>query len=98
VPSRPDAGAMSVENECDEIEPGPAAVVPGCDRPTGYQIRVRGELDTGWSDWFAGVRVAVEGGDTVLVGRMDQATLYGALRRVRDLGLPLICVSPSEDP
>jgi hypothetical protein len=64
----------------------------------GYQIRVRGELDAGWSDWFTGVRVAVEGGDTLLLGRMDQATLHGVLRRVRDLGLPLISVFPLEDP
>jgi hypothetical protein len=64
----------------------------------GYQIRVRGELDAGWSDWFAGVRVAVDGGDTLLFGRMDQATLHGVLRRVRDLGLPLISVFPLEDP
>jgi hypothetical protein len=77
----------------DEIEPG-----PGCHRAVCYQIRVRGELDPGWSDWFAGLRVAAEGGDTVLVGRMDQAALHGALRRVRDLGLPLISVSRLEDP
>ena len=63
----------------------------------GYQIRVRGELDAGWSDWFAGLRIATDGGDTLLVGRLDQATLHSVLKRVRDLGLPLISVLPLED-
>ena len=69
----------------EEAERGPAGAV-------SYRIRVRGELDTGWSEWFAGLRVAADGGDTVLTGRMDQATVHAALRRIRDLGLPLISV------
>jgi hypothetical protein len=77
----------------DAIEPDPGSYSAVC-----FRIRVRGELDTGWSDWFTGLHVAAEGGDTLLVGRMDQATLHRALRRVRDLGLPLISVSRSEDP
>jgi len=77
----------------EEIEPGPGSLRAEC-----YQIRVRGELDDGWSDWFAGLRVAAEGGDTLLVGPMDQAALHAALRRVRDLGLPLISVFRLEDP
>ncbi len=62
-----------------------------------YQIRVRGGLGTSWSDWFAGLRIVAERGDTLLVGAMDQAALHAALRRVRDLGVPLVSVSRSED-
>jgi hypothetical protein len=71
---------------------------PGSDRAVCYRIRLRGELDAGWSDWFAGLQVTADDGDTVLAGSMDQATLHGVLRRVRDLGLPLISVSRREDP
>jgi hypothetical protein len=80
----------------DEIEPGQPG--QGDLRTVWYQIRVRGELGAGWSDWFAGLRVAAEQGDTLLVGPMDQAALHAALRRVRDLGLPLISVFPLEEP
>ena len=76
----------------DETEPA-----PGCDGQVCYRIRVRGEFGTSWSDWFAGLRVVAERGDTLLVGRMDQATLHAVLRRVRDLGLPLVSVSQLED-
>jgi len=75
-----------------EIEPG-----AGRDRPACYRIRLRGELTPGWSDWFAGLRVTAGGGETLLVGRMDQATLHGVLKRVRDLGVPLISVLPEEE-
>jgi hypothetical protein len=62
-----------------------------------YRIRVAGELDAEWSEWFTGLRVVAADGETLLVGRMDQATLYGVLKRVRDLGLRLISVIRSED-
>jgi len=75
-----------------EMEP-----VPGSDGPVCYQIRVKGELGANWSDWFAGLRVVAERGDTLLIGGMDQAALHAALRRVRDLGLPLVSVSRLED-
>jgi hypothetical protein len=61
-----------------------------------YEIRVAGRLGTEWSDWFAGLRVTVEDGDTLLGGPLDQAALHGVLRRVRDLGLPLISVERVE--
>ena len=73
----------------DEIEPGTAT-----SRAATYEIRVRGHLGPGWSDWFSGLRVTLgDDGDTLLVGPLDQAALHGALRRVRDLGMPLISVT-----
>ncbi|MBL8092738.1 MAG: hypothetical protein JNL73_01125 [Anaerolineales bacterium] len=57
-----------------------------------YEIRVEGHLDRQWEEWFAGLRVSLEAtGDTLLTGPLtDQAALYGVLKRVRDLGLPLV--------
>jgi hypothetical protein len=56
-----------------------------------YEIRVRGELGPAWSDWFAGLVVADgDSGETVMTGVLDQAALHAALRRIRDLGLPLV--------
>jgi hypothetical protein len=73
----------------DEIEPNPET-----SRTATYEIRVRGRLGAAWSDWFAGLRVTLEDdGDTLLAGLLDQAALHGVLRRVRDLGLPLIAVT-----
>ncbi len=67
-------------------------------QPTVYQIRVKGHLGPGWTDWFEGLTVTLEkGGDTLLTGPVvDQAALYGLLRRVRDLGMPLVSVGPVE--
>jgi hypothetical protein len=68
------------------------------DGPTSYQIQVPGELDARWSDWAAGMTLAVEsGGDglpvTTLTGTVDQAALQSVLRRLYSLGLPLISVT-----
>ena len=64
----------------------------GLDRPMVYQIRINGHLGPQWTDWFGGVTIALEdNGDTLLTGPVvDQAALYGLLRKVRDLGMPLI--------
>lgn len=66
------------------------------DRPTFYQIRIRGHLDQQWEDWFDGMAVApAEDGDTLLTGPVDdQAALLGLITRVRDLGIPLVWVKP----
>jgi len=66
-----------------------------------YQIRIKGHLGSQWSDWFGGLTITLEdNGDTCLRGPVvDQAALHGMLRRVRDLGMPLIsvcCVEPSQ--
>ncbi len=66
--------------------------------PTVYQIRLRGHLHSEWTDWFGGLAVALEdNGDTLLTGPVvDQAALYGLLKKVRDLGMPLVSVNPVE--
>ncbi len=63
-----------------------------------YQIRIEGHLDRRWTDWLGGLDIASEeGGDTLLTGPVaDQAALHGLLRKVRDLGMPLISVSRVE--
>lgn len=59
-----------------------------------YQIRVEGHLGQQWTDWFDGMTITLEAGDTLLCGAMpDQARLYGVLKKVRDLGMPLISVN-----
>ena len=61
-----------------------------------YQIRIKGHLDSQWSDWFEGLTISLEdNGDTLLIGPViDQAALHGLLKKVRDLGMPLISVCP----
>jgi hypothetical protein len=67
-------------------------------QPVVYQIRIKGHLDHEWTDWFEGLTVTLyDNGDTLLTGLVvDQAALHGLLKKVRDLGLPLVSVSPIE--
>ena len=62
------------------------------DQPMVYQIRVKGHLGPQWTDWFGGLTITLEdNGYTLLTGPVvDQAALHGLLRKVRDLGMPLI--------
>ena len=64
--------------------------------PQVYQIRIKGHLGHEWSDWFEGLTItALDNGETLFTGAVaDQAALYGLLKKVRDLGLPLLSVSP----
>ena len=64
-------------------------------RPGRYEIRLKGHLDNRWSDWFEGLTITLEdNGETLLAGPVvDQAALHGLLRKVRDLGLPLVAVN-----
>jgi len=61
---------------------------------SNYIIRVRGRLDEQWSGWFEGMRISLEDdGTTVLSGYLeDQAALFGVLKKIRDLGLPLLSI------
>jgi hypothetical protein len=65
-------------------------------KPTVYKIRVKGHLGPEWSDWFEGLTITLEeDGNTLLTGLViDQAALHGLLKKVRDLGLPLLSVCP----
>lgn len=60
-----------------------------------YEIRLKGQLDDQWAEWFEGMTISLaEDGDTLLTGPVvDQAALHGLLKKVRDLGLPLISVN-----
>ena len=62
------------------------------DQPMVYQIRIKGHLGPQWADWFGGLSITLEDdSETLLTGPVvDQAALYGLLRKVRDLGMPLI--------
>ena len=64
-------------------------------QPLDYQIRIKGHLGREWTDWFGGLTLTLEdNGETLLTGPVvDQAALHGLLRKVRDLGVPLLSVS-----
>ena len=67
-------------------------------QPVVYQIRIKGHLGRQWTDWFEGLTITLEeDGNTLLTGPViDQAALHGLLKKVRDLGMPLVSVSPVE--
>jgi hypothetical protein len=69
-----------------EMDPG---------QPMVYQIRIKGQPGHQWTDWFEGLTITLEdNGETLLTGPVvDQAALHGVLRKVRDVGMPLISVN-----
>ena len=64
-------------------------------QPRVYQIRIKGHLGSQWVEWFGGLTITVEeNGDTLITGLVvDQAALYGLLKKVRDIGMPLLSVN-----
>ncbi len=66
--------------------------------PGHYEIRIKGHLDDRWADSFAGLTITrEESGETLLSGQVvDQAALHGLLRKVRDLGMPLVSINRIE--
>lgn len=70
---------------------------PDTPQPTIFKIRIKGQLDSQWTDWFEGLTITLDdNGDTLITGPVvDQAALHGLLKKVRDLGMPLISVCPS---
>jgi hypothetical protein len=64
------------------------------DEPGLYEIRLKGHLEKRWTLWFEGMTITLEeNGDTLLSGLVvDQPALHGLLRKVRDLGMPLVAV------
>jgi hypothetical protein len=72
------------------------------DEPGLYEIRIKGHLDDRWASWFGNLTLKREdNGETLLTGPVvDQAALHGLLRKVRDLGMPLLSVThvrPGQD-
>jgi hypothetical protein len=67
-------------------------------QPMVYQIRIKGHLGHQWTDWFEGLTITLEeDGDTLLTGPVvDDAALHGLLKKVRDLGMPLLSVNRVE--
>lgn len=65
------------------------------DQPMVYQIRIKGHLSSRWTEWFEGLTITLEeDGDTLLTGTViDQAALHGLLKKVRDLGMPLLSLN-----
>jgi hypothetical protein len=74
----------------NELEPKPTP-----SQPMVYQIRLKGHLDSQWTDWFEGLTITLEkDGNTLLTGPLvDQSALHGLLKKVRNLGMPLISIS-----
>ena len=64
-------------------------------QPIAYQIRIKGHLGRQWMNWFEGLTITLEeDGNTLLSGLViDQAALHGILKKVRDLGMPLLSVN-----
>ena len=71
-------------------------MVTGHTPPEIYEIRLQGHLEMRWASWFDGMTISLtDDGDTVLTGPVaDQAALHGLLKKVRDLGIPLLSVWP----
>ncbi len=68
--------------------------------PGLYEIRIQGHLDYRWTAWFDGLSISNESdGNTVIRGEVvDQSALHGLLQKVRDIGLPLVSVTPIASP
>ena len=64
-------------------------------QPIVYQIRIKGHLGSQWTEWFEGLTITLEEDDnTLLTGTViDQAALHGLLKKVRDLGIPLLSIN-----
>lgn len=74
----------------------------GPGEPAIYQIRIKGHLGNQWKGWFKDMTIKLEDdGETLLTGPVsDQAALHGLLKRIRDMGMPLLAVNfvePNQD-
>jgi hypothetical protein len=68
------------------------------DRPTVFQIRIQGYLGQQWQGWFEGLTITLEeDGNTLLNGPIvDQSALHGILKKIRNLGMPLLAVNAAD--
>lgn len=66
-------------------------------QPDSYEIRLKGLLDARWANWFDDFTITLtDSGETILTGAVaDQSALYGLLKKVRDMGLPLLSINPT---
>jgi hypothetical protein len=71
---------------------------PGTPPPAIYRIRIQGQIDSQWADWFDEMTITLEeDGNTLLTGQViDQAALHGLLKKIRDLGMPLVSICSSQ--
>ena len=71
------------------------AAIKESNEPRLYEIRVKGHLDDRWAARLGGMTITLaDNGETLLTGQViDQAALHGLLKKVRDLGLPLVSVN-----
>ncbi len=70
-------------------------IIPIHDEPATYEIRLRGHLSERWAGWFGEVTIGLDedGTTRLLCPAIDQSALYGLLKKVRSLGLPLLAVN-----
>lgn len=63
---------------------------------TVYQFKIKGHLGQQWMDWFEELTISLdEDGNTLLSGKVvDQSALHGILKKIRDMGIPLLSVNP----
>ncbi len=73
-------------------------IIPIQDPAATYEIRVKGHLPERWAGWFGEVAIGLEedGTTRLTCPAMDQAALHGLLRKVRNLGLPLLSIKRVE--
>lgn len=66
--------------------------------PKIFQIKIKGHMSQKWVDWFDGLTVTLgEDGNTILSGPIiDQSALHGILKKIRDLGMPLLSVNSTD--
>ncbi len=66
-----------------------------CPAGTQFEIRVRGHLDSKWSNWLEGMEVKLlEDGETIFTGPIaDQSALMGILNKLSRLNLTLISIN-----
>ncbi len=73
-------------------------IIPIQDEPATYEIRLKGHLPDRWAGWFGDVTIGLEENGTTRLTcpAIDQAALFGLLKKVRSLGLPLLSVNRIE--
>ena len=85
--------------QADDSTKGATGESSAVGEPSGqYRVRVKGHFDGRWATWFDGLTLTNEtNGTTTIHGPVvDQAALHGLLQKLRDLGIPLISLTPVE--